>query len=151
MRGRGLEITILVAFVVGAGYVFWETRGYPQPPSIAFGGGPSTLPRMLALALVALAVPMAWTVFASPPAARRPHGINVLAQVVLLLALPTVFERAGFVLASSGYIVASMALLMRPRSFAAVGLILAYAVAVSLGIFGLFSTLIGVPLPQRLR
>lgn len=143
------------------GYVFWETAGYPDPGAIAFGGGPSAFPRVLAGILLLLLVVLSWSAMrpgrggrrspqgatASKLASSPRHGV-VFAQIVLLLLLLPVFVVFGFVLASVIFLAVSMSIIVRPRRVKDVLQFLIYAVVISLGIFGVFDLLIGVPLPR---
>ena len=118
----------------------WTASGFEE----GFGDpvGPSAFPEMLAVPMGVFAL---FLVVKPDPEPNWPHGRPLLRQlgmVATLIAYPLVLEPLGFPIATAlGGIVMSL-LLGGPRRGSAIS-----AVAVALGLFVTFDTVLGLHLP----
>jgi putative tricarboxylic transport membrane protein len=138
--GNRVFAVLLLILAVG---MFAATLGFP-PPGQADDPGTATFPRMLAGALLALAVLQFLRPGEMEDLPRGGAAIRVSAIVALLLVYAVVLEPLGFMLATMLFLAVAL-VLAGARSLLSLTLI---PVGVSFALFYVFNQLLSVSLPR---
>lgn len=139
-RGNLVAAAVLVAVGVT---VFARTAELAAMDS-GSDPGAAGYPRLIAGALVVLAVGLALQRGSGEPAPSRSGGLRVGGAVVLVVGYALLLEPLGYLTATAAFLLGVMLLIAVHRSWA----LLVVPVVFSLIIYLLFSTVFGIPLPR---
>ena len=130
---------------IAAAWAFVESARWPAPE---FVGGPSLVPRVIAVILIVASATLAWRAFAGRAAAiEAPVERSARRRLAAALGLTAIFalalETVGFLPATIVYLFGFGLILgfgLRPR-------LAVYSVALPVGMWLVFGKLLRVPLP----
>lgn len=141
--GRAGNLAAAVVLVAVGLTVFWQTAGLARLDT-GSDPGAAGYPRLVAGCLLVLAVAVGFQRGSGEPAPSSAGALRVAGAVLLVVGYALLLEPLGYLVATAGFLVGVMALMGLGRSWS----LLVVPVVFGLGVYLLFATVFGVPLPR---